>query len=101
MTAADQASLLREGLDALGIRWEGPSAGKSSAPEGLERTRIPLGGLDLSCVYGPGTWGYPDRLECRIQTPEGPHDWTATAEEALGWLGSPADATGGRRVTRS
>ncbi|WP_160707382.1 hypothetical protein [Enterorhabdus sp. P55] len=85
MTAAGQASLLRAGLDARGIRW----VGESSAPEGLERTRVPLGGLDLSCVYGPGTWGYPDRLECRIQTPEGPHDWTATAEEALEWLNSP------------
>lgn len=101
MTLAGQASLLREGLDALGIRWEGPSSGEGSALEGLVRTRVPLGGLDLSCVYGAGTWGYPERLECRIQTPEGPHDWTATAEEVLGWLGSPADAAGGRRVTRS
>lgn len=80
----EQTRELREGLDALGIPWEDASDAPGGDGVRIERTRIMRGeAVAASCVIGPGTWGYPRRLECRTPSPEGPLDRPMTAREVL------------------
>ena len=84
MEPGEQTRELRDGLDALGIRWQDASDDPDGDAPRNERTRIMRGGsVAASCVFGPGTWGYPDSLECKVPKSEGPLDRPMTAKEVL------------------